>query len=281
MVPVTPQQPRNVPVGRPQYRGGATTFLHEHRAFARVPNPVRRLIEALLLTLVTTGAWLALLPRVGRAWGYALVALTPEEGRVVMTLYDTWGELIVGVPHLALEAGLPGPWLWGATALVTVLAFAASFFIPARMTPGIYALRAVLLVQASALVYFALWAERFPYTLADYLQTMMLTGLVIATVTPVVLGFIWHLQDVAWPKKLALAVLVQGYAVVLIPLQYALHGLILERATMLFMPLLYILLGLPIHVLALVALYAWGMSWQGELVALGVPAPSTPTTDLA
>ncbi len=260
------------------YRGGATTFLHEHRAFARLPNPARRLTEALVLTLVTTGAWIAALPFVGRVWGYMLAAVGGSD-RVVMTLYEVWGGLTVGVPHVVLEAPLPGAWLWGTTALVTILLFALSFFIPDRMTPGIYALRALLLIQASALVSFALRAEPFPYGLTDYLQAMMTTGLVIATVTPVVLGFIWHLQDVAWPKKLALAALMQGYAVVLIPLQYAMHGLILEQATMLFMPLLYILLGIPIHVLTLVAIYAWGMSWDGELVALGVPAEAT-TTDL-
>ncbi len=256
---------------RPTYRGGATTFLYEHRAFARLPRPARTLAEAVVLTLVTTAAWLALLPVVGRAWGYALVALAPEGVGVVMTLYEVAGAT-VGVPHLALEASLPGAGVWSGAALGTGLLFAASFALPDRMTPGIYALRAVCLIQASAVLYFAFWADRFPYTLGDYLRAMMATGLVIATVTPVVLGFIWHIQDVAWPKKLALVVLMQGYAVVLIPLQYATHGLVLREATLLFLPVLYILFGVLLHTLTLIALYAWGMSWSGELPALGVPA---------
>ncbi|MEM1042530.1 MAG: hypothetical protein AAGI91_07855 [Bacteroidota bacterium] len=270
-MPLPTRHSQRTPGNRPAYRGGATTFLHEHRAFARVPNPARRFAEAVLLTLVTTGAWVAGLPWLGRAWGHGLATIGGGN-RVVMTIYEGWGGLAVGVPHLVLETGPPGVWLWAVTALVTALLFALSFLIPDRMTPGIYALRALLLIQTSALVAFALRTEPFPYTLADYLQTMTATGLVIATVTPVVLGFIWHVQDVAWPKKLALAVIMQAYIAVLIPLQYVLHGLVLEQVTMLFMPLLYILFGIPVHVLTLVALYAWGMSWDGELVALGVPA---------
>ena len=188
-----------------------------------------------------------------------------------MTLYDGWGLMTVGVPHLELAASLPGLVLWGVTATVCLLLFGASFAIPERATPWMYALRAVLLVQASALVYFLFWAEHWPYDLAGYLQTMMATGLAIASVTPLVLGFIWHVRDVGWAKKLALVGVMQAYSVVLVPLQYAVQGLVLEHATMLFLPALYILFGIPLHILTLVALYAWGMSWEGAIPALGVP----------
>lgn len=266
--------------GRPRYRGGATTYAQEHRAHARVESPLRVVVEALGLGAVSLAAWVAALPLVSRVWGHALAAVAPllGAGGVRMAVTDIGG-VAVGVPYLALTMGTPAGWAVALSGLAVVGLWAASVLLPERWRPGVYLLRAVLLVQATAVVYFALWSDRFPYTLADYLHGMTETGLAIATATPVVLALVLHVQDLALWRKAGFTALALGYSVVLVPVQYAVQGWLLAQTSALWMPVLYLFFGVPLHVFALVALYAWAMSWPGRLPVLGVPtdAPALPT----
>lgn len=256
------------------YQAGATTFLHEHRAFMRQPDRRRILVGAVVMTAVMGGLWAAALPTVGRLWGHALAMLVENgvPGRVVMTLYQPFGGMEVGVPSLALSAALPSGMLWMVTLIGTVLLFAISFLLPDRMVPLAYAIRALVGVQASALAVFLLWPESFPYSLTSYLQGMSVTGLAIASASIPVLGLTYYIQDVSWLHKLGLTVVVLAHSVVLVPLQYVAHGLLLHDGSLLFMPVLYLFFGVPLHVFSLVALFAWGMSWTGRLPSLGTPA---------
>ncbi len=257
-----------------RYQAGATTFLHEHRAFMRQPDRRRILVGATTMTVILSTLWVAVLPMVGRAWGLALAALVDGgvPARVVMTVYQPFGMMEVGVPSLALEALAPSGVLWMATFIVTIVVFAISFLMPDRMVPLAYAIRALVLVQASALAVFLIWPESFPYSLPSYLQGMSVTGLAIATASIPVLGLTYFIQDVSWLHKLGLTLVVLAHSVVLVPLQYVAHGLLLYDGSLLFMPVLYLFFGVPLHVFSLVALFAWGMSWTGHLPSLGTPA---------
>lgn len=67
-----------------------------------------------------------------------------------------------------------------------------------------------------------------------------------------------------------------------VPLQYLAHALLQHRGSLLFMPLLFWMLGLPLDILVLVALFSWAASWQTLPQALAgrapqlVPAPASP-----
>lgn len=270
--------------GAPRYRSGATTFAFEHRAFAVRPGAARIVAGAAAGTVFALGAWLVLLPHVSRLWGHALAALAaalpaaPQAAapRVVMALQHV-GPVTVGVPSLSLPTVLPSAALVAATAAVVVLLAWATHLAPESWRPGVYFARALLIIQTTAVVYFALWADHFPYTVAGYLEGMTATGIAVATAAVVVLGLTYYVQDIAVWRKALLTVLVLAYSAVLVPLQYAVHGLVLAQASVLFLPVLYLFFGVPLHVFALVALYAWGMSWPGRDVALGIPLASSPT----
>ena len=268
---MTHPAPSPAPPARPAYRGGGATYAWEHRAFARIERRGRVVAEAVGLGVGGTALWLAVLPAVSRLWGWALAAVAPATGgAVVMRVHHVWG-VEVGVPHLALPMGAPGPAVLFAAGFAVLVLWAATTLLPERWRPGVYLGRAALLVQASAVVHFALWPERLPYTLADYLHGMTATGLAIATATPLVFALTLHVQDLSLGRKAAATALALGYSVVLVPLQYAVQGWLLSGATALWMPVLYLFGGVPLHVLTLVALYAWAMSWPGRLPALGTP----------
>lgn len=81
-----------------RYQAGATTFLHEHRAFMRQPDRRRIVLGASAMTVLLGVLWIAALPTIGRAWGHALAMLV-EGGvpaDVVMTVYEPWGLMQVG-----------------------------------------------------------------------------------------------------------------------------------------------------------------------------------------
>jgi hypothetical protein len=72
--------------------------------------------------------------------------------------------------------------------------------------------------------------------------------------------------------------LIVGHLVVLLPLQAVVHAWIIHRASLLSMPLLFLLFGVLLILFVYVALYGWGMSWRsdGPLDAIDRRPPVTP-----
>jgi hypothetical protein len=48
---------------------------------------------------------------------------------------------------------------------------------------------------------------------------------------------------------------------VFVPLQALAHAYILHQS-LLFMPVLFLLFGMPLQILVVVSFYSWGMSWR-------------------
>ena len=262
---------------RPRYLGGATTYAGQHRAYARLDRPRRLVAGAVALTALVLAGWVAALPAVARGWAHALVWLSETLGLempVAMAVHDAWGLADIGAPHVVTQMALPGPLLLFAVGLVSAVLWIATHFVPETLTPGVYLVRLICIVQGSAVLYFSFWADAWPYTLPGYLETMTVTGLCLTTVAIPVLGLTYYIQDVSWAQKAFLTAVCLGYSVVLVPIQYFAHALLLTKVTALFLPVVYLFFGIPLHVLALVALYAWGMSWPGRLPALGTPVLS-------
>ena len=57
-----------------------------------------------------------------------------------------------------------------------------------------------------------------------------------------------------------LTVVAMTHLTLFLPLLILLQAMVLQKSV-LFMPLLYIVFGLPVEVLMIIAFYSWGMSW--------------------
>jgi len=130
--------------------------------------------------------------------------------------------------------------------------------------PVIYLLRAFAFIQTCALVYFAITPASFPYTVADYQSGMLLAGLFVISLVPVLLGATFFIFDFGLPKKLFLTVITMLHLSLLIPMQYLLHVYLIQKYSMLFMPILFFFFGLPLDIFVFIAFYAWGMSWRNK-----------------
>lgn len=169
------------------------------------------------------------------------------------------------IPYLAMAALPPSLMQWAVTCLIAIAVLAFTFFLPSQWIPLVYVLRGVVLVQATALIYFAVFPTSFPHTPESYLGGFAEAGLVLVSLVPLLLALTYYIFDFGLMKKAFLTCAVMTHLMFFIPLQVLLQALILQK-TVLFMPLLYIVFGMPVDVLLIIAFYSWGMSWSFRVV---------------
>jgi len=68
-------------------------------------------------------------------------------------------------------------------------------------------------------------------------------------------------DDFGMLSKALLTSTTMAYLALFLPFQCLLQALVLQR-TVLFMPVLYIVFGMPIDVMLVIGFYSWGMTWS-------------------
>jgi hypothetical protein len=213
--------------------------------------------------------WLALLPAVCGFWGHLLALglhYLPLQARLDYASHDLL-LLQLKTPELRMDPVLPDSRIWCATFGATTLIFIAMFFVSKNFLPIAYLVRAVLAVQFSALIYFALWPSRFPHTPDSYMQALLDSGIGIITIVPLLFSMTYYIFDFGLLRKVFLTALTMAHLTLFIPFQVILHALVLQKSV-LFMPLLYIVFGTPVDVLLIVCFYSWGMTWSLRTAAI-------------
>jgi hypothetical protein len=245
------------------HRGGVIAM---HRALTRfVLKPLDLVLGALLVLLLSV-AWLVSLPWLCQMWAYLL-----ENGMKILALHTTLGltehqitpYIRFAIPYPQMEGIAPAAFTWWSTAAVVCLAYAASYFLPKNLTPVAYLLRAVLFIQASALLYFLLAGARFPHTPDSYMEGLVSYQIALISAVPTLFGLTYYIFKFGAIKKVALTVLTMSHLSIFLPVQILLQAMVLEKSV-LFMPILYIVFGLPVDILIILAFYSWGMGWPSD-----------------
>ncbi len=237
-----------------------------HRALARFVLKPSDLASNALLVLLLSLAWFISLPWLCRMWSYLL-----ENGMKLLALHATLGltehrvtsYLRFAIPYPQMEGLAPDAWTWWSTAAAVCFAYAASHFFPKKLTPIAYLLRAVLFIQASALLYFLLAPARFPHTPDSYMEGLVSYQIALISAVPTLFGLTYYIFKFSPLKKIVLAVLTMSHLSLFLPVQILLQAMILEKSV-LFMPILYMVFGLPLNILIILAFYSWGMGWSSD-----------------
>ncbi len=248
-------------------RGNNGTIIDPHRSIATVRLSVVDVLLALGVAVVTSVTLATSLGAIGRAWTWMYVQLAGPLGftqGVGVRNFDSVRFADFAVPYFQAQAALPSSTIWWVTLAVTVLVFAASFGLRDSLLPFAYLLRLIALVQCSALAFFRIAPTRFPYDLPHYTSSMLAVGMAVVVTVPVLLALTFYVIDVGVARKMLLTVAMLGHLLVFIPLQYALHAYLVMHASLLLMPLLFMLFALLPEVTILIALYGWGMSWRAS-----------------
>ncbi len=237
-----------------------------HRGMIRYRITRNDVLHALVLGIGLSIGWVKALPIVGRLWfeifRFWVKALGLEASVSMMPQH--WSKVLpVSLPFVAAEAGTVSPMTWLATLFVTFAVFAATYWLSDDHAPLAYIVRALVLIQISALVYFAFASARFPHDIPTYTMGMLSFGVILIGMIPIVLAFTYYLFDFSLWKKLSMTALLVGHLTLFFPLQYVLQVYILH-GSILFMPLLYFAFGPFLDVLIFVCLYSWAMSWKSR-----------------
>jgi hypothetical protein len=243
------------------HRGGVISM---HRALTRFVLGPLDLITSGLLVLLISFVWAVSLPQLCRFWqqvltmGLRTLALRADVG---LSKHHLASAIRFAVPYPRMVGVPPDPATWWLTAAVVIALLAASFFLPTRLTPVKYLLRAALFIQATGLAYF-MWAPgRFPHTPDSYMEGLTSYAIALISFVPILFGLTYYIFDFGLIRKALLTVMTMIHLSAFLPLQILLQAILMEKSV-LFMPLLYIVFGLPVDVLIILAFYSWGMSWS-------------------
>jgi hypothetical protein len=248
------------PVRTRGHRGGVIPM---HRALAHFRLGPMNLVIAIFLFVFFSSIWLVFLPNVCHFWNRVLalgIRILPLRAELGLAEHHLTPFLRFDVPYLRMEPVLPDPQTWWLACAATLALFAVSFLLPSKLIPVIYLLRGILLVPVTALVYFALLAARFPHTPDSYMEGLVTAGIALISTVPLLFGLTYYIFDFGLLKKAFLTAITMTHLALFLPLQVLLQALFLQK-TVLFMPVLYIIFGMPINILIIIAFYSWGMTW--------------------
>ena len=237
-----------------------------HRALTRFVLEPSDLITAALLVLLFTFVWIVALPWICRMWQFMF-----SEGIRRMSLRCEVGlrEHFVTpyirflVPYPRMEGVSPDAQTWWTSAAVVAALFGATFLLPKKFTPVTYLARAVIFIQVTALAYFLWMPARFPHTPDSYMEGMVTYGIALIAIVPILFGLTYYIFRFRLIRKAALTAMTMAHLAAFFPLQMLAQAVLLEKSV-LFMPALYIVFGLPVDVMIILAFYSWGMSWPSE-----------------
>jgi hypothetical protein len=235
-----------------------------HRSLRRLAFPRSRLAVVILLPLAFNFVTWFASESVGIAWTVFFdfwITNLGLPGSVTLKPPGP-GWLDFALPHLELPSLIQDSLTWYTTLIVTVVVFLLTWFIPERFLPLCYFLRFATVIQISALLFFAIIPQLFPYTLTDYIEGSLRTGTWFMLIVPWIHGLTYYILDFSVFQKIWLTLLSLLFIIVALPFQIMLHAYLLAKFSLLFLPLLYLLFGLLLNVFVCIALYGWAMSWQ-------------------
>lgn len=248
-----------------RHRGHKGGIILQHRAMLTSVHTPAKFLQSLLLVVLVLAAWILSFNSVSTVWASILDFWRDAlglGGYVVMLHYPVSDLFQLNVPYFPISSGGPDFITWWVGTLATLILVFSTFLMPSRYVPVIYLLRIVAFFQGCAQVFFAFIPLAFPYAASGYVHGMFIGSLVFISIIPVLLAFTFYIFDISFLKKLGLTLIIMVHFCLLVPFQYMAHAYVLYNYSLLFLPLLFFILGLPLNVMMFIAFYSWGASWK-------------------
>lgn len=246
-----------------RWRGYLGTPIRKHRALRHVPIGPLFWLKLLLLPALASASQVALWPLVRQGWQEQFLFWANKTGMATQVVLRTSGVPWLGdIPSPFLQAALPSAVQWWSGLVLCAVLLLVAQRLPDALLPVRYLLRFVVVVQATAQVYFYRYAASYPYDSLTYLNDVVEQAAQLWFFLPWFLALIYLvLTQCAW-RYLLLVGLCAVYLAVLTPLQYSLHAWLLMQGSLLWHPALYLLGTLLVQIVALIGLYSWAATWR-------------------
>lgn len=226
------------------------------RALHRLRFSAWTFIELVAMAAIPSAALLWFQPWLKQFW---LEVITWWASRLDLPLTLTQ---VGAVQALQWQAGYAGSLVPTAgngaiTAAMVVAVYAGTFWMSDRQTPLKYVVRALCLVQTTALLFFMVSPSMFSYTMTGHLTSMLDAGYYLMLAVAPLLALGWGVLRVPSYQKLLYPLLMLVYFAAMLPHKALLHALVLQHFSVLFMPILYLCFGTVFDLMVFVALYSW------------------------
>lgn len=233
-----------------------------HRAFRkhRVSWPIAAR-DGVFVLAITVLLWWAL-GDIATLWNAQLNFWMLKTGLVGNAdIATTTGATLLPAFVVTAPTLLPTITVWWITALACAVLWASTMWLHADRLPLIYFIRLVVLVQVSSLVFFYVWPESLPTTVANFLTDGFRQSAGLMLLVPTLFGLTLYLFVLPWWAKYGATAAALLFFVLFVPLQVACDAWILQFGGILFMPTLYLFFGLLPQVVALMGIYSFALSF--------------------
>ncbi len=240
-----------------------TASENDDRAVCALASPWRWLMSSLLLLPASYASLAYAWSMVTHYWRTAF-SYVSRWIHVPMSIVDIPGDRSwLGTPAIALQwsGRYPGKPLMLITALLCAGAFGATFVRKERWLPAAYLVRALAAVQFAVCVYFLVSSASFPYSAQEHVREMAATQMIGIKAIPITLSLTYYTLNFTLTQKTLATFLIVTYFIALAPFFIALHACIVFYGSLLFVPLCFFVLGAPLLLGLLLALYSYCASW--------------------
>ena len=247
---------------RPGHRGGPGVL---HRSIWSLRLPKRRLACGLLIALAFTLLLTLGKQEIAAVWAQQLIGWMQAlglPGQFTPAAAGPSGLFSLPVPLIDVQLRDLGRLATATHALAALAVWALAGWLPDRAKPVTYLLRFAVLIHTASIVYFWYWPARFLHPLSSHIEGGLRQAWALMLVTPWLHLCMYYLFPFAVWRRVALTAATLLFLFVLTPLQYATHAALVYQLGLIMSPLLYMLFGVMVPMLGLVALYGWGMSWH-------------------
>ncbi len=259
---VTGNPSRRIDVLRKRGVRGGT--IAPHRAMIGLEVSRWLLLDLVILPTVFAVAMFVSLEYLLEAWRMLFVWLHSPLGLegVSTRVTELVPRLFIAIPFYNAQAAWPSDSQLIIGWIVTIVLAVVGVLLRGRALPLGYLLRGIAIIQLSAQIWFTLAEPPFAYTLPEYIGGLLQSGIVILLLSPFMVALTFFVFDFPLLHKFALATLLLLHLAVMIPLQASIHAWIISNASLLAMPVLFLVFGVLLDIFVYVALYGWGMSWR-------------------
>lgn len=237
------------------------SFYQRHRHLLR-----GRMAQFAMALLITSGLTLLLwqlLPLIYRFWNHSLSQLLSglaldDAQRVTLSISTpAWRHLesvAISLPLAAPSLATLAAHLSGAT-LVYLLAahLNAPFRAPLRLLAvfhGFTALASLALPNGAA------------YSIEEHTRVLNVFTQGLLLLLPVVMAFTHYIVERSNERRILATVLIASYLIAALPIKLLAHALLIQAASGLAMPTLFLVCGPAFDILAVTAIYAWAVTWR-------------------
>lgn len=249
---------------RLRYRSHSGRLIRQHRALRRLDFVIASWLHPVLLPLLFTVGYFALIGRVTGIWASTMTFWADKMQWPATFLSETkWLE---GYPVFTIcYPQIPGHLPNGLTLITAILivlgVMAASFLLLRRRhLPLAYLCWALCLIQATAIIYFYYFAAGFPHSIASHVRSGLTMNCALVFLIPWILAPTFYPFAFPIADKLWITLLMELNIVVFTPLQYLAHAWAAQQFSLLVLPLLFTIFGLLLNIVQFVSIYAWAMS---------------------